>query len=428
MFYLKKYYRPALRQIRMLLLTFMPQKMRRKILLGKFALQTKISEQLVIKLAETDDEVRQAFKLHHDCYAQEGLSEANKSGLKMSKYQTIPQTSIIVATLNNKVVGTLSIVSGGPFALPIEQGWNIDDIKAKHDCVVECSALAIDKTLKKQAGSILFSIMNYAWKYSSEYLKADAFVAAVKTYYSPFYQDVLMYEKITTKAKSKYQVVDVLSASAFYLNLNTAAQRYKYIYESTPENKNLYKFFVEDNYDNHIYPVRPYYRYFDYSLSTKLLEELLSIPDAHNLSKEDRKKLMLQLCSKKYQNLFNSNNNDLIQRKNIRLPFRQKVVVANKSETLIGPGKITSLSRTGIALNDLNNEDFKVGDSILIRVELSENLSIKLEGQIVYSKDAQAGVHLVKNKNSQWTEFMNFQESGLGQLQESIKTENIPSL
>ena len=56
-----------------------------------------ISPTLRFKVAETKSELEQAFKLLHDGYVNEQLMTPHPSGLRVTKYHSLPSTTTLIA-------------------------------------------------------------------------------------------------------------------------------------------------------------------------------------------------------------------------------------------------------------------------------------------------------------------------------------------
>ena len=75
---------------------------------------------LRFKVAETQEELEQAFAILHDAYVADGLMKPHPSGLRVTKFHSLPSTTTLVAVENGAVVGTVSLVRRNSFGLPLE--------------------------------------------------------------------------------------------------------------------------------------------------------------------------------------------------------------------------------------------------------------------------------------------------------------------
>lgn len=78
------------------------------------------TEQRVFRIANNLQDREGAFRLLHQAYVRSGLTEPKPHGLRVSPYQLLPTSSVIVAEVNREIVSTVSMVMDGDLGLPIE--------------------------------------------------------------------------------------------------------------------------------------------------------------------------------------------------------------------------------------------------------------------------------------------------------------------
>ena len=72
------------------------------------------------RIARSGEEREKAFRLIYESYLRAGLCEENNFGLRISKYQLLPNSEIFVSKIESKVVATVSLVMDGPDGLPMD--------------------------------------------------------------------------------------------------------------------------------------------------------------------------------------------------------------------------------------------------------------------------------------------------------------------
>jgi hypothetical protein len=75
---------------------------------------------ITIKVASSREERQGAFRLAYNSYRRAGLCETSDEGLRITPYQLLPTTDIIIAILRGEVISTLSLVRDGDLGLPLE--------------------------------------------------------------------------------------------------------------------------------------------------------------------------------------------------------------------------------------------------------------------------------------------------------------------
>jgi hypothetical protein len=76
--------------------------------------------EIAIKVASTREERQAAFRLAYNSYVRAGLCNECREGLRITPYQLLSTTDIIVAELRGEVISTLSLVRDGELGLPLE--------------------------------------------------------------------------------------------------------------------------------------------------------------------------------------------------------------------------------------------------------------------------------------------------------------------
>jgi hypothetical protein len=67
-------------------------------------------ERLVLKIAETKEELEACFTLLHDAYVGSGFMKPHPSGMRVTIYHALPTTTTLCAKYDGQVVGTLSLI------------------------------------------------------------------------------------------------------------------------------------------------------------------------------------------------------------------------------------------------------------------------------------------------------------------------------
>ena len=91
------------------LFSMLPQKRRHEVY--RSFVDCKIpNERLVLKIAESREELEACFKLLHDAYVSSGFMTPDPSGMRVTIYHALPTTTTLCATIGDQVVGTLSLI------------------------------------------------------------------------------------------------------------------------------------------------------------------------------------------------------------------------------------------------------------------------------------------------------------------------------
>jgi hypothetical protein len=202
-----------------------------------------IDPNLKFKIAETQDELAQAFAILHDSYVGEGLMKPHRSGLRVTKYHLLPSTTTLIALQGEIVIGTVSLVRQNGFGLPIQSIFNLDQLPLGSR-VAEVSSLAIRKGYQQDRGRILFPLLKFMYQYSVNYFGVTHLLIAVNPKWFDFYDSVLLFKKLSKKTVKSYSFVNGAPAVGGILNLQTAQSEYQAIYGKKSVEKNLAHFFL----------------------------------------------------------------------------------------------------------------------------------------------------------------------------------------
>lgn len=145
-------------------LRMLPQGLRANYLRRQFEVTACLPENLILKQAETEDEIRQALHIVYESYLSLNYIDPNSAELRMTKYQLLPTTIILIAKNQNEVIGTLSIIMDSSLKLPSDACWDLSE-----------------------------------YEYCKTLLKLDGIVASTAVDVEPFYTDLLMFKRISKK-------------------------------------------------------------------------------------------------------------------------------------------------------------------------------------------------------------------------------------
>src|SRR6478609_8379282 len=90
------------------LLTAMPAPVRFKVYRSMVDIDPAPDERLVLKIAETREELEACFRLLHDAYVSSGFMKPDPSGMRLTIYHALPTTTTLCAKYDGRVVGTIS--------------------------------------------------------------------------------------------------------------------------------------------------------------------------------------------------------------------------------------------------------------------------------------------------------------------------------
>ena len=145
------------------LFSMLPQKRRHEVY-RSFVDRKIPNERLVLKIAESREELEACFKLLHDAYVSSGFMTPDPSGMRVTIYHALPTTTTLCAKIGDQVVGTLSLIRESAIGFPLQRIFDLTDIREKEGQIAEVSALAVHPHYRRTGGTILFPLMKFMYE------------------------------------------------------------------------------------------------------------------------------------------------------------------------------------------------------------------------------------------------------------------------
>lgn len=232
----------------------------------------KPDKRLVLKIAETKEELEACFRLLHDAYVGSGFMKPDPSGMRATIYHALPTTTTLCAKFDGEVVGTLSLIRESVFGFPLQSIFDLHDVREKKGRVAEVSALAVHPKFRKTGGAILFPLMKFMYEYCTTYFDTRHLVIAVNPNRIEMYESLLFFERLTENSVENYDFANGAPAVGASLDLHVAPEIFKRVYGKKPRRKNLYLYFLRTRLRNIVMPGRRYFTTNDPVMTPALLD------------------------------------------------------------------------------------------------------------------------------------------------------------
>ncbi len=229
-------------------------------------------KRLVLKIAETREELEECFKLLHDAYVSSGFMKPAPSGLRATIYHALPTTTTLCAKFDGQVVGTLSLIRESVFGFPLQAIFDLKAVRARGGKIAEVSALAVHPDFRKTGGAILFPLMKFMYEYCTTFFDTRHLVIAVNPNRIEMYESLLLFKRLSESKVDNYDFANGAPAVGATLDLRSAPRKYKDLYDKKPRRKNLYDYFVRTELPNIQLPQRRYHTTNDPVMTTELLD------------------------------------------------------------------------------------------------------------------------------------------------------------
>ncbi|MFT3959982.1 GNAT family N-acetyltransferase [Propionivibrio sp.] len=248
---------------------------------------------LVLKIAETREELEACFKLLHDAYVDSGFMKPHPSGMRVTIYHALPTTTTLCAKYDGKVVGTISLIRESALGVPLQKIFDLSAVRAKKGQIAEVSALAVHKGFRRTGGSILFPLMKFMYEYCTTFFDTRHLVIAVNPSHIEMYESLLFFQRLTANVVENYDFVNGAPAVGATLDLKEAPEIFRKHYASKPPHRNLYAYFTQIKLPNIEFPNRRFYTTNDPVLTPDLIDYFFNVRTDTFRNLSARKKVLL---------------------------------------------------------------------------------------------------------------------------------------
>lgn len=219
----------------------LPPSLRAKLVRRQIRLSLTPPDDIIFKLAETEEELVGALKLLHDSYVRENFMKPHPSSLRATCYHALPTTSTLIAKRGDQVVATISMIRNNCLGLPLEKIFDLSHIKRKSVHIAEISSLAVHPDYRGHQG-IFFLLTKYMMEYSLKFYHVAFWVIAVNPKHTEIYKDIFLFDELEKSIK-KYDFVEGAPAIGYFTELSQLKLRFFQLYSKSPITKDLFSFY-----------------------------------------------------------------------------------------------------------------------------------------------------------------------------------------
>ena len=277
------------------LFSMLPQKSRHNVYRAFVDCDPAPTERLVLKIADTREELEACFKLLHDAYVSSGFMSPDPSGMRITIYHALPTTTTLCAKLDDKVVGTLSLIRESAIGFPLQRIFDLTAVREKEGHIAEVSALAVHPRYRRTGGTILFPLMKFMYEYCTTFFDTRHLVIAVNPRHIEMYESLLFFKRLTANVVENYDFVNGAPAVGATLDLKYAPETMRKAYAGKALNRNLHHYFIETKLPNIQIPHRRFFTTNDPVLTPELIDYFFNRKTRVFAELSERKKALLHL-------------------------------------------------------------------------------------------------------------------------------------
>jgi hypothetical protein len=253
----------------------------------------KPDKRLILKIAETREELEACFRLLHDAYVGSGFMRPHPSGMRVTTYHALPTTTTLCAKFDGEVVGTISLIRESVFGFPMQSIFDLTEIREKEGRIAEVSALAVHPKFRKTGGTVLFPLMKFMYEYCTTFFDTRHLVIAVNPDRIEMYESLLLFDRLTENSVDSYPFANGAPAVGATIDLCEAPAMFKRVYAGKPRHKDLYRYLMRTKMRNILVPGRRYFTTNDPVMTPELLDYFFNECTSNFEKMGDREKALL---------------------------------------------------------------------------------------------------------------------------------------
>ena len=250
---------------------------------------------LVLKIAETREELEACLSLLHDSYVDSGFMTPDPSGMRVTIYHALPTTTTLCAKYDGKVVGTVSLIRESALGFPLQRIFDLSGLRLRKGNIAEVSALAVHPRFRRTGGSILFPLMKFMYEYCTTFFDTRHLVIAVNPRHIELYESLLFFKRLSSTVVDSYDFVNGAPAVGATLDLKHAPEIFRQHYSGKPQHRDLHHYFLNVSLPNIELPHRRFYTTNDPVLTPELIDYFFNQRTTVFADLSDRKKALLHL-------------------------------------------------------------------------------------------------------------------------------------
>lgn len=406
------------------LIKFLPTFIRHPLIRSKLSFDQAPPEHIVFKVAESRDELEQAFRVLHDAYVGQGYMKPDPSGMRVTKYHALPTTTILIAkeATTGLVVGTVSIVRNTDMGLPLDAIFPMENLKKKYNHLAEVSSLAIRAEYRKQPEQLLWPLLRYFYNYVRNVMRIDAYVIGVHPSWHDLYTGILGFTKLEGLESAKYSFVNNAPVAAYFVDVLEQEFKFYKFYNHLPDRSNFHRYCTKLELcpKQHRFPQLRYYSVQNVVMTTEnfnyfFIEKTNAI---HQLSSEEKNIIQNLYPSEFYSKFIFGDNVLSIDRAQrafrliTRFDAKLKIKSSFASDTVIS---VLDFSITGLKVK--SSQPLPTAFELRIAVGQFDSCYVKVE--VRRQTDQVYGLAIVDSDEA-WSQFI---EVMLGQFTDRASIE-----
>lgn len=198
------------------------------------------------RVAETREDLEGAARLVYRNYLQKGFCKPNLHQMHFHRFDTLPETRVIVAVQNSRVIATLTLVFDSELGLPSDAlyGAELARLRANGRRLAEITKLSIDRALREKQVAVLHQLSRLAYMLTAQARGMNEFCILVEPHHERFYRRICLFERLGEEKEDPS--AGNASSMLLRLNLEEAPGKARAASGDSHQPSNLYWFYCLD--------------------------------------------------------------------------------------------------------------------------------------------------------------------------------------
>jgi hypothetical protein len=391
------------------LLRLVPKHLRYKMIRNNFEFSTELPDTLIFKVADTTDEIQQAYQIIHDGYVERDLMDENLEKIRVTKFSCLPTTTLMICKHHDEVIATITLIADSSFGLPTEDYRNLDEFRNQGLKLFEVSGLAIKKNNQAKRGKLLLAMFKYMFEYARNHVKADALILSTVAEVKDFYRALFFSHPLDNDKVLKFSNVKGRETVSQILYVNKTTEMMQKTFDHLPLNKNLYHFLIRHTFSQFLFPERKYHFTVGQILSIQQMKHFFVEKSSvmQGLTQKEKFQLSEYYHFDQFKKIIFDDPSALQfgrNRNSLRTPVACRATL-NKAGTLNSfKSEVNDVSLDGLRITS-TEETPELHETFNLNIEISKSHSAKVMASVVWVKGKSAGLKIIESSH-QWQEMI----------------------
>ena len=255
-------------------LSFLPQGFRHNLIRSRVKVIDRLMHGLTFKIAEDETEWDQSLRLLHNYGIQERGLAARPSGRRVEKFQLLPTTANLIASMMGRVVGTLSVVRDSEMKLPLDAFCSLNDLRRPGLSLAQVTYFGMEKEFQQDPAEVLFPMVKFLWEFIERYMAVDRLVIAVDPAHADVFRALFGFEFYPAGLNVQDIQLGNRPQTVMYLDVQDVADKLEARYGGKSSEQNLGAYMLRTALAGFHFPDRRYSRIQDVVISANLMKKV----------------------------------------------------------------------------------------------------------------------------------------------------------